>query len=123
MVGSGDHLRVVCLRVLYGRGNATLLSRPCWGVRRSFVDDVLDGQFTRVHQNSCAIGLVVGVVYGLTPLLAPHVFPEILGDGCAAYFFGVVVTAGTMVIVSVVMGWEARGQTSSPGAGRLAEVE
>ena len=70
----------------------------------------LMGTFTRVHRKSGAIGLVAGVVYGLTRLLAPGLYPGILGDKYAAYFFVVVVTAGTMVIVSVVKGWEARGQ-------------
>ena len=70
----------------------------------------LMGTFTRVHRRSGSIGLILGFVYGLGRLVWPDLYPGILADKFAAYFFTILATAGTMVIASLVMGWQPRGE-------------
>jgi SSS family solute:Na+ symporter len=70
----------------------------------------LMGSFTRVHRRSGSIGLILGVIYGLGRLVWPDLYPGILADKFAAYFFTILATAGTMVIASLMMGWQPRGE-------------
>ena len=77
----------------------------------------LMGTFTRVHRRSGTIGLVVGVLYGVLRMLASTiadsfgiaVLPEVMAGGLASWTFCVVITCITMVIVSMVLGWERSG--------------
>ena len=78
----------------------------------------LMGALTRVHRRSGALGLAVGIGYGTVRWLAPVVteklgvaiLPPLLVDNYASYIFSVLFTAGTMVLVSLVIGWESPGQ-------------
>ena len=70
----------------------------------------LMGTFTRVHRRSGSISLVIGVIYGLGRLVWQDLYPGILADQFAAYFFSILVTAGTMVIASLILGWQPRGE-------------
>ena len=88
----------------------------------SFVTPLLTiylmGAFTRVHRTSGAIALAVGCTYGTLRLLAPLaaeqfgvlILPAAMIDKFAAYLFSVSITAVTMVLVSLVAGWEPRGR-------------
>lgn len=77
----------------------------------------LMGVFTRVHRRSGLIGLLVGTAYGVARLLAPTIaehfgiaiLPPFMIDTYAAYPISVLITGGTMVLVSLVRGWEQRG--------------
>jgi SSS family solute:Na+ symporter len=77
----------------------------------------LMGIFTRVHRRSGAIGLLAGVSYGAWRLAAAKIaltwgvviLPPYFCDSFAAYPISLAVTAGTMVVVSLVVGWEPRG--------------
>ena len=75
----------------------------------------LMGSFTRVHRRSGLIGLVVGATYGMLRLVAPMVaettgwvlLPPVMMGTYAAYPFSMAVTAGTMLLVSRMVGWES----------------
>lgn len=77
----------------------------------------LMGIFTRVHRKSGTIGLVAGVVYGAWRLIAGKLASEVgilllpapMLDSFAAYPISLLITAGTMVIVSLALGFEPRG--------------
>jgi SSS family solute:Na+ symporter len=77
----------------------------------------LMGVFTRVHRRSGTIGMLVGVAFGVLRLLAPQiainfgiaVLPPVLMDTYGAWLFGVVITAATMLVVSLIYGWEKPG--------------
>ena len=77
----------------------------------------LMGIFTRAHRKSGTIGLLVGVGYGVVRLLAPPaadslgiaLLPSFMVDSFAGSVFGMLITAGAMVVVSLVAGWEPRG--------------
>ena len=77
----------------------------------------LMGTLTRVHRSSGTIGLLVGAAYGVLRWSAAGiaetwgiaVLPPLMVDTYAAYACAMLVTAGTMVIVSLVRGWEPRG--------------
>jgi SSS family solute:Na+ symporter len=77
----------------------------------------LMGIFTRVHRRSGTIGLLAGVVYGAWRLAAGQlalgwgvaILPSIACDSFAAYPISLAITAGTMIAVSLVLGWEPRG--------------
>ena len=75
----------------------------------------LMGSFTRVHRSSGLIGLLAGACYGMLRLTAPLVaeqtgwvlLPPAMMGTYAAYPFSMLVTAGTMVGVSLVAGWDS----------------
>jgi SSS family solute:Na+ symporter len=85
----------------------------------------LMGPLTRVNRRSGAIGLAVGVAYGVLRLLAPTIattfgiaiLPPILVNNYASCFFSVLITAGTMVLVSLWAGWEKPGTLLHQEAG------
>ena len=76
----------------------------------------LMGVFTRVHRRSGAIALAVGVTYGALRLLAPlaaeswgvAILPRFMLENYGSYVLSVVLTAGTMVVMSLFLGWEPR---------------
>lgn len=76
----------------------------------------LMGVFTPVNRRSGLIGLLVGVFYGVTRLMAPviaethgiAILPPYMVNSWAAYPVSMVITAGSMVFVSLLAGWESR---------------
>ena len=80
----------------------------------------LVGRFTQVHRSSGLIGLLMGASYGFLRLLAPVVsenfgivlLPPLLMNTYAAYPLSMVVTAGTMVLTSLITGWESKNSLS-----------
>ena len=78
----------------------------------------LMGIFTRVHRSSGAVGLSVGVAYGVLRLLAPVVaerfavvvLPPLMVNAYASYVFSILITAGTMIAMSLLLGWEPPGK-------------
>lgn len=76
------------------------------------------GTFTRVHRRSGAPGLLCGVAYGvlrlLTPLIADRfgivLLPSAMLDESASYLFSMLITSGVMLAVSLLLGWEPRGE-------------
>jgi SSS family solute:Na+ symporter len=86
----------------------------------------LMGIFTRVHRKAATIGLLVGGLYGVATLVAPWLAEEhgvmilpavVLGRFITAPV-SLLLTSGTMVVVSLVLGWQDRHdllhQESSP---------
>lgn len=75
----------------------------------------LMGTFTRVHRWSGLIGLLAGACYGMLRLAAPLaaeqagwvLLPPVMMNTYAAYPFSMLVTAGTMVVVSLIAGWDS----------------
>ena len=109
------------------RRQAAGLCEPCATQLLFFVDLVgafviplltlyLMGVFTRVHRRSGAVALVVGVAYGSLRLLAPWiaeswgvaVLPEFMLENYGSYVVSMLLTAGTMVVMSLFLGWETR---------------
>jgi SSS family solute:Na+ symporter len=82
----------------------------------------LMGTFTRVHRASGTIGLLVGSLYGIVrlgavPLAEKYgvvVLPPFLTNPYGAYLYSLLVTAGTMLIVSLFLGWEPKGMLLQP---------
>jgi Na+/proline symporter len=80
----------------------------------------LMGALTRVHRSSGLIGLVVGALYGIIRLFAfaiaenhgVAILPAIMTNTYAAYPISMLLTAGTMGVVSLFMGWEAGAGTT-----------
>jgi len=78
----------------------------------------LMGALTRVHRRAGLIGLLVGVVYGVMRLVAAPlaenfgiaILPSIMTNSFAAYVFSMLITASTMVLVSLCFGWEPPGE-------------
>ena len=78
----------------------------------------LVGTFTRVHRRSGTIGLSLGVSYGVLRLLASWiadtfgvaVLPALMADGLANWMFCALITGGTTILVSLILGWESPGQ-------------
>jgi len=68
------------------------------------------GTFTHIQRRSGANGFILGVVDGLGRLVCPDLKPGILTDKYTAYFFTILATAGTMIIGSLAMGWQMRGE-------------
>ena len=72
------------------------------------------GRFTRVHRVSGTVGLLVGTAFGILRLLAPTIaenwgiaiLPSYLIDPYAAYPAAMFVTAGAMVLLSLLLGFE-----------------
>jgi SSS family solute:Na+ symporter len=77
----------------------------------------LMGVSTRVHRTSGTVALLVGAAYGVLRLLAPTVaqeygiavLPPIMVDNFASYPLSMAITAGTMVVFSMVAGWQPSG--------------
>ena len=77
----------------------------------------LMGSFTRVNRCSGLIGLLAGACYGMLRLAAPLVadqtgwvlLPPAMMNTYAAYPFSMLVTAATMVGVSLLAGWDGGG--------------
>ena len=78
----------------------------------------LMGVFTRVHRKSGTIGLLAGVTYGVWRLIAAKVatssgvllLPTWMIDSFAGYPISLLITAITMLLVSLALGFEPRGQ-------------
>ena len=92
----------------------------------------LMGIFTRVHRKSGTIGLLAGVAYGAWRLIAGKLatetgialLPAPMLDSFAAYPISLLITAGTMIIVSLILGFEPRGSLlHKEAAGRLHETQ
>ena len=89
----------------------------------------LMGIFTRVHPKAASIGLLVGGVYGLATLVGPWLAEEhgvmILPAAMLGRFVtapvSLLLTSGTMVVVSLCLGRQDRGdllrQESAPWLG------
>jgi solute:Na+ symporter, SSS family len=77
----------------------------------------LMGIFTRVHRKSGTVGLLAGVAYGGLRLIASKlasdsgiaILPAPMLDSFAAYPISLLITAGTMLLVSLILGFEPRG--------------
>ena len=77
----------------------------------------LMGALTRVHRSSGAIGLAVGAGYGVFRLFAVPVaenygvavLPAWAANTYAAYPISIALTSGSMVMVSLVRGWQPAG--------------
>ena len=77
----------------------------------------LMGALTRVHRSSGAIGLAVGAGYGVFRLFAVPVaenygvavLPAWAANTYAAYPISIALTSGSMVVVSLVRGWQPAG--------------
>jgi solute:Na+ symporter, SSS family len=77
----------------------------------------LMGIFTRVHRKSGTIGLLTGVAYGAFRLIAGKLatetgialLPAPMLDSFAAYPISLLITAGTMILVSLALGFEPPG--------------
>lgn len=84
----------------------------------------LMGVLTRVHRHAGLFGILAGAGYGVLRLLAGpiaqrwgvQVMPGVMTNPFAAYLFSMLITAGTMILVSIRMGWEAQ-------EGQVAHVE
>ena len=80
----------------------------------------LMGVLTRVHRRAGLIGILAGSGYGVLRLIAEpvatnwgiQVLPVVMTNSYAAYVFSMLITAGTMVLVSLVMGWQPKGDLS-----------
>jgi SSS family solute:Na+ symporter len=78
----------------------------------------LIGVLTPMHRRSGTIGLVVGGLYGIVRLVAPTVaeaygvliLPAAMINPYAAYLYSMLITAGTTIVVSLIVGWQPRGE-------------
>lgn len=74
----------------------------------------LMGSLTRVHRSSAIAGLGAGISYGTLKLLAPFlavrfgfaILPPILVNNYASTVFSLIISAGAMLAVTAVRGWE-----------------
>jgi len=81
------------------------------------------GRFTRVHRSSGVIGLFIGSAYGIVRLSAPliaekwgvAILPSFMVDQYAAYPLAMLITAASMLLVSLVRGFEPRGAALGSG--------
>jgi len=81
----------------------------------------LMGALTRVHPRSGTIGLLVGASYGMLRLAAPMVaekwgillLPPIMVNSFAAYLFSMLITAATMILFSLLAGWQTAGKQAN----------
>ena len=80
------------------------------------------GVFTKVHRQAATVGLVVGGLYGLATLVGPWMAEEygvmILPAAALGRFatapLSLLLTAGTMIIVSLFLGWQDRNDQLQP---------
>jgi len=73
----------------------------------------LMGRFTPVHRRSGVIGLCAGGAYGLARLWidSHHIYLSyFLTNKYAAYSYSMLITAASMVLASLVFGWEKKGE-------------
>ena len=73
----------------------------------------LMGRFTPVHRRSGVVGLCVGGAYGLARLWIDSqgaYLAFFLTNKYAAYSYSLLITAASMVAVSLVLGWEKKGE-------------
>ena len=78
----------------------------------------LMGVFTRVHRRGGAVGLGVGVAYGVLRLAARPIaenfgvaiLPQWAAADYSGYILAVLLTAGPMVVMSLLLGWESPGR-------------
>ena len=73
----------------------------------------LMGRFTPVHRRSGVVGLCVGGAYGLARLWIDSqgvYLAFFLTNKYAAYSYSMLITAASMVAVSLVLGWEKKGE-------------
>ncbi len=73
----------------------------------------LMGRFTPVHRRSGVIGLCAGGAYGLARLWIDSegvYLAYFLTNTYAAYSYSMLITAASMVAVSLVLGWEKKGE-------------
>ena len=93
----------------------------------------LMGVLTRVHRRAGLIGILVGAGYGAMRLIAGpvaetwgiQILPTVMTNSFAAYLFSILITTGTMVVVSLIFGWEAKGELShveQPGWLRTSQL-
>ena len=93
----------------------------------------LMGALTRVHSCTGLIGLLAGAGYGVMRLLAApvaewhgiQILPAAMTNSFAAYVFSILVTAGTMVVASLFLGWAPKGNLShveQPGWLRTSQL-
>ena len=76
------------------------------------------GVFTSVHPRTGIIGLLVGSTYGVLRMVAPliaasvhiQILPTFLLDKYGAYLYSFVLTAVTMLVASMLLGWVPSGQ-------------
>ena len=76
----------------------------------------LMGVLTPVHRRSGLIGLLAGVAYGVVRMLSPFfaesygiaLLPPWLADSWVAYPVSMIVSAATMVVASLFIGWSSR---------------
>lgn len=88
------------------------------------------GTFTRVHRHSGLWGLLAGGFYGVSRLLAPwaaerfgvRLLPPFLMDPYGAYLWSVLLTGGTMLLVTLVMGRDSGGLRPSSGGSQWLEA-
>ncbi|WP_437227335.1 sodium:solute symporter family transporter [Planctomicrobium sp. SH661] len=84
----------------------------------------LMGIFTGVHRASGTIGLLTGVAYGVCRLVCTKLasdygiatLPPVFLDSFVSYPVSVLLTASTMILVSIVLGWGTQTEDSSPVA-------
>ncbi|MEO1983476.1 MAG: hypothetical protein ABGZ24_23440, partial [Fuerstiella sp.] len=93
----------------------------------------LMGSLTRVHRRTGLIGILAGAGYGVLRLIAGpvaerygiQILPAVMTNSFAAYPFSILVTAGTMVAVSLFIGWLPKGDLShveQPGWLRTSQL-
>ncbi len=73
----------------------------------------LMGTLTRVHRSSGTVGLVVGILYGLSSFLGDQYqwpLPFWWINQWWAYLWSMLVTSGAMLTVTAFLGWENRGK-------------
>jgi SSS family solute:Na+ symporter len=76
----------------------------------------LMGTLTRVHRRAGLVGLIVGTLYGVLRLCTPAVESQFgfsimtgtLANSWAAYPLSMIISAATMVLCSLFLGWESR---------------
>jgi Na+/proline symporter len=92
----------------------------------------LMGVFTPVHRASGTIGLLVGMSYGVWRMMAEKLaadyglltMPAVMMNNFAAYPISVLITAGTMVCVSAIGGWQRHsGQLRFDESGWLRQSQ
>ncbi|MEO2014929.1 MAG: hypothetical protein ABGZ53_11215 [Fuerstiella sp.] len=93
----------------------------------------LMGSLTRVHRRTGLIGILAGAGYGVLRLIAGpvaerygiQILPAVMTNSFAAYLFSILVTAGTMVVMSLFIGWAPKGDVShveQPGWLRTSQL-
>ena len=78
----------------------------------------LMGIFTRVHRRAATAGLFVGGLYGMATLIAPWlaeqhgimILPATMVGRFVTAPISLLLTAGTMLVVSLVLGWQSSGE-------------